>query len=377
MSSLFFRERLHKLQRSAAFTGLALFLIVVVINVIVQGPFRFFTIRNIALIFAKNAPLILVTMGQLLLMLLGIIDISIGVQMAFVNVVAVMLPTWFPAMPYPLAWAAAFAGAVCIAGIHGLIVALLRIPPLLTSFCMIYIVRGINLLIMPKPQGSVPEIIYLTYDMNILGILPVSLVIIVAAYLIWAYMRRTPTIKHVYAVGGNERNAYANGVNVAATKLKMYLLEGVYVFLAGFCLSAMTGAGNPIMGESYGLRSISACILGGVSLAGGWGTMACALYGSGFLVLIQNIVFQLFSLLPRLMPGFKATSYWQNLVSDSIILIGLVATVFTNKIQRDALKEGILKQIGVTKDTSQGGLAAETKDAAPERSRREGMNDGK
>jgi ribose/xylose/arabinose/galactoside ABC-type transport system permease subunit len=341
-----FREKFHKLQRSSAFTGLVLFLIVVLINVIVQGPFRFFTIRNIALLFAKNAPLILVTMGQLLLMLLGIIDISIGVQMAFVNVVAVMLPSYFPALPYPLAWAAASGGAILIAVIHGLVVALLRIPPLLTSFCMIYIVRGINLLIMPKPQGSVPEFIYLTYDMNLLGFLPVSLLIVAAAYLIWTYMRRTATIKHVYAVGGNERNAYANGINVVATKLKMYIMEGVYISIAGFCLSAMTGAGNPIMGESYGLRSISACILGGVSLAGGWGTMACALYGSGFLVLIQNIVFQLFSLLPRLIPGFKATSYWQNLVSDSIILIGLAATVFTNKIQRDALKEGILKQLG-------------------------------
>jgi ribose/xylose/arabinose/galactoside ABC-type transport system permease subunit len=344
------REKFHRLQRSPAFTGLVLFLIVVFINVIVQGPLRFFSIRNIALLFAKNAPLILVTMGQLLLMLLGIIDISIGVQMAFVNVVAVMFPAWFPALPYPLAWAAAFGGAILIAALHGLVVAFLRIPPLLTSFCMIYIVRGINLLIMPKPQGSVPEAVYLTYDMNLFGILPVSFLIILGAYLIWVYMRRTATIKHVYAVGGNERNAYANGINLRAAKLKMYLLEGLYVGIAGFCLSAMTGAGNPIMGESYGLRSISACILGGVSLAGGWGTMACALYGSGFLVLIQNIVFQLFSLLPRIIPGFKATSYWQNLVSDSIILIGLAATVFTNKIQRDALKEGILKQLRGTKD---------------------------
>jgi hypothetical protein len=63
------------------------------------------------------------------------------------------------------------------------------------------------------------------------------------------------------------------------------------------------------------------------------------------LVLIQNTVFQIFNLLPRLFPGFKATSYWQNLVSDSIILIGLAATVFTNKVQRDALKEGIVRQL--------------------------------
>jgi ribose/xylose/arabinose/galactoside ABC-type transport system permease subunit len=339
------QEWFRKLQRSPAFTGVVLFAIVFVINVIVQGPARFFTIQNIALIFSKNAPLMLVTMGQLALMLLGIIDISVGVQMSFVNVMAVMLPTYFTGMPVPAAWAIAFVLVIGISTVHGLIVALLRIPPLLTSFCMIYIVKGINLLVMPKPQGKIPPVIYQTYGEDIFGFIPFSLLVIAAAYLIWAYLRRTPTMKHVYAVGGNERNAYANGINIVTTKLKMYILEGVYIGIAGFCLTAMSAAGNPIMGESYGLRSISACILGGVSLAGGWGTMACALFGSGFLILIQNTVFQLFSLLPRIIPGFVATSYWQNLVSDSIILLGLAATVFTNKIQRNALKEGLIKQI--------------------------------
>ncbi|MDR0452029.1 MAG: ABC transporter permease [Treponema sp.] len=341
----FARDALYRLQRSPAFTGLVLFAIVIVLNVVVQGPARFFTVKNISLIFAKNAPLVLVTMGQLALMLLGIIDISIGVQMSFVNVLAVTLPMRFPAIPLPLAWGLALLAVVGVSTIHGAIVSFLRIPPLLTGFCMIYIVKGINLFIMPKPQGRVPPAVYLTYDKALFGFIPFSAVVIAAAYLIWVYLRQTPTMKHVYAVGGSERNAYASGINTTATKLKMYVLEGVFIGIAGFCLTAMSAAGNPIMGESYGLRSISACILGGVSLAGGWGTMACALFGSGFLVLIQNAVFQLFSLLPRLIPGFVATSYWQNLVSDSIILIGLVATVFTNKVQRNALKAGIVKQI--------------------------------
>ena len=345
MKNLFISENFRRLRRSPAFTGLVLFLIVLIINVIIQGPLRFFTIRNIGLLFAKNSPLILVTMGQLMLMLLGIIDISIGVQMAFVNVVAVMLPIYIPGFPVALAWLIAFIGAVAIAGAHGLIVSILRIPPLLTSFCMIYIVRGFNLLIMPKPQGTIPEVIYMTYDKNLLGFLPVALLVIVVAYLLWFYLSRKPVMKHVYAVGGNERNAFANGINIVSTKVKMYLVEGVFIGISGFCLTAMTGAGNPIMGESYGLRSIIACILGGVSLSGGWGTMACALFGSGFLVLIQNTVFQIFNQLPRIFPGFKATSYWQNLVSDGIVLIGLAATVFTNKVQRDALREGILRQL--------------------------------
>ncbi|MDR0497151.1 MAG: ABC transporter permease [Treponema sp.] len=345
MKAVNLSESFSRLKRSPAFTGLVLFLIVLVLNVSIQGPLRFFSIYNISILFAKNAPLILVTMAQLMLMLLGIIDISVGVQMAFVNVVAAMLPVYIPGFPLPLAWLIAFVGAVVLAGLHGIIVALLRIPPLLTSFCMIYIVRGFNLLIMPKPQGVIPPIIYMSYDEILFGFLPVSFIVIVLAYLLWIYFNKTPFMKHVYAVGGNERNAYANGINVVSTKVKMYLLEGVYIGIAGFCLTAMTGAGNPIMGESYGLRSISACILGGVSLAGGWGTMACALYGSGFLILIQNTVFQLFNLLPRIIEGFRATSYWQNMVSDSIILIGLAATVFTNKVQRDALKEGILRQL--------------------------------
>ena len=339
------QARLKKMKQSPAFTGFILFLIVLVINAVVQGPQNFFTLKSISLLFAKNTPLVLVTMGQLLLMLMGIIDISIGVQMSLANVVAIMLPVYFPGMPLALAWTLALLSVVAMSTLNGMIVAYLRIPPLLAGFCMIYIVKGVNLMIMPKPQGTVPSEIYKTYDMNVLGFIPFSLLIIVVCYLLWMYLNHTRTMKHVYALGGNERNAFATGINSARAKVKMYMVAGIFTGIAGLCLTAMSGSGNPIMGESYGLRSISACILGGVSMAGGWGTMMCAVFGSGFLILIQNSVFYLFTLLPKLIPGFQATTYWQNLVSDSIILIGLIATVFTMKAQSNALKAGLLKQI--------------------------------
>ncbi len=339
------RNALLRAKRSPAYTGFVLFIIVLIINLVIQTPFKFFSMDNISLLFAKNTPLVLVTMGQLLLMLLGIIDISIGVQMSLANVLSVMLPILFPGMPLVVAWLLAFGAVVGIATLNGVIVSYLRIPPLLAGFAMIYIVKGLNLLIMPKPQGSVPEVIYKTYDSALLGVIPFSAVVIVIAVLIWMYLKKTPVMRHVIAVGGNERNAYATGINTQLTKVKMYAMAGVFTAAAGLCLTAMSGSGNPIMGEPYGLRSICACILGGVALAGGWGTMACALYGSGFLILIQNTVFQIFNLLPQIIPGFTATTYWQNLVSDGIILLGLVATVFTIKAQRDALKEGITKQI--------------------------------
>lgn len=338
------KDRFIKFKKSPAFTGFILFAVVLIINVLVQTPQAFFTVKNIALIFTKNTPLILVTMAQALLMLLGIIDISIGIQLSLANVVAIMLPMKF-GIPLPVAWILAVLVVMIISTINGLIVAYLRIPPLLAGFAMIYIVRGINLLIMQKPQGTVPPVVYQTYDKILLGIIPFSALIIIVVFLGWLYLKRTTLMRSVYAVGGNERNAYATGINSAKVKVRMYMIAGFLTGIAGLCLTAMSASGNPIMGEAYGLKSISACILGGIALSGGWGTMVCALFGSGFLILIQNSVFHLFNLLYKILPGFQVTSYWQNLVSDGIILLGLVATIFTMKSQQSALKKGLLAKV--------------------------------
>ena len=334
-----------KFKKSPAFVGFVLFLIMVVLNIIIQGPVSFFSVRNIASLFKNNTPLILVTMGQLMLMLVGVIDISIGLQMSLANVLAIMLPIYFPAIPLPLAWFMAFVMVVIVAAINGMVVSFTRIPPLLAGFAMIYIVKGVNVLLMPRPQGSVPPIIYQTYDMRVFGFIPFSVFILLGAFLLWVFLKRTKLIKHVYAVGGNERNAFASGINTPWVKVKMYMIAGCYTGLAGLALTAMTASGNPIMGEPYGLRSISAAIIGGVSIAGGWGTMASAFYGAGFFVIIQNVVFRIFSMIPRYIPGFTATTYWQNLVFDIIVLLGLVTTILSMRHQENRVKKELAKAI--------------------------------
>lgn len=331
----------EKIRKSPAFVGLLLFLIVLIINIIIQGPSAFFSPRNIGSIFKNNTPLILITMGQVVLMLVGVIDISIGFQMSFTNVLAIMLPIYFEGMPLSIAWILAFAAVVLVSTINGVIVSFTRIPPLLAGFAMIYIMRGVNVLLMPRPQGSVPAIIYQTYDRRFFGYIPFSVFILIFAYLIWYFLKKTPLIKHVYAVGGNERNAFASGINTKLVKVKMYALAGVYTGLAGLALTAMTASGNPLMGEPYGLRSISAAIIGGVSIAGGWGTMASAFFGAGFFIIIQSIVFRIFSMLPQYIPGFTATTYWQNLTFDTIVLLGLVTTILSMSFKKKSIKEEI------------------------------------
>lgn len=336
--------RFADFRRAPAFTGFVLFAFVLVLDIALQGPGNFFTAKNFGLLFEKNTPLILVTMAQAMLMFLGIIDISIGVQLSLVNVIAIMLPQEL-GVPWPIAWIAGILAVMAIAVVNGFFVAYMRIPSLLSSFAMIYIVKGINVIIMSKPQGTVPEIVWRTYSSEIGGVLPITFVIIAVLFLLWIYLKKTSYMKHVYAVGGNERNAYASGINPARVKMKAFLIAGFVTGIAGLCLTAMSASGNPLMGEAYGLKSIAACILGGIALSGGWGAMSCALFGSGFLVLIQSSVYYLFKLLYVWIPGFQVTTYWQNLVSDGIVLLGLVATIFTAQTQRAAFTTGLRKQL--------------------------------
>lgn len=339
------KERLQSLKRSVAFSGMVLFFSALVIYFLIQfiqDPAGFFTVktyRNFTSIFKNFTPLILLTMGQALLMLLGIIDISIGVQMSFANVLCVMLPEW-TGMPLPAAWVLTIVASILLATVNGMIVSYLRIPPLLAGYAMIFIVKGINLQIRPAPGGSVPTIVNRLYDSLVLGFIPTSAIILALCYLGWVYLRKTPLMRHIYAVGGNERNAFATGIDSPRTKVKVYMITGFLTGLAGLCYTAAYTTGNPITGEIYGLQSISACILGGIALAGGWGNMLCALYGIGFQLLVQTSVPRIFSMIPG-----NYNTYWHNLVTDSIILVGLIVTIFAVRAQRTMLLTGLKKQI--------------------------------
>ncbi len=336
-------------KKSPAFSGFILFMIGLVTYLVVQwlySPSTFFTystLNNLFVICKNYTPLILLTMAQALLMFLGIIDISIGIQMSFANVLAANLPTLL-GIPTYWGWILAVISTIVLATCNGVIVSKLRIPPLLAGYAMIYIVKGINLWISPTSGGSVPMAINTFYTTKIFNFIPVSALIIALCMGGWMILKKTSLAKQVFAVGGNERNAYITGIDGTKVKIKMYVLAGVLTGIAGLCYTAAYTTGNPITGESYGLQSISACILGGIALAGGIGTMSCALYGIGFQVLIQSCVPKIFSLVSRI-TGETYNTYWHNMLTDTIILVTLVITVVLISKSSEEFKKGVKKQI--------------------------------
>lgn len=315
-------KRLTKLRLSPAYSGFLLMMISIIAYIILRGPAAFFNINNLASLFKNYTPIILVTMAQAFLMFMGYIDISIGAQLSFANVLAVNLPAML-GVPVWLGWLLALLLTMLLASFNGLIISYLRIPALLESFAMIFVIRGINLAIQPKPGGHVDPAINRAYDRLLFGFLPTSVVILAVALLVWMLLKRTTLVNHLFAIGANERNAYASGINTIRTKVLTYAIAGLFTGVAGLCYTAAYATGNPITGEIYGLQSISACIIGGVPMAGGFGTVFSALFGISFQIFVKDSVVQVFKMLPGVY-----TTYWHNLFTDFIILVGLVAAIF-------------------------------------------------
>lgn len=370
-------DSFRKFRRQPAFTGFILFVIVVVLNIVIQGIstcitggftagnfLAFFSPVSLNTIFMTNMPFILVTIGQAILLIIGQMDISIGVQIALVNVVCIMVPQEL-GTPVWVGWLAGIGAALAISAVAGFACSVLRLPALLASYALTYAVKGINVLIMPTAQGSVPKAfwkpyqstIYKLFDkdmvsqmsafgqkmLGILNYIPVAVFVLIFVLVTWRLFARSRFGKHIYAVGSNPRNAFAAGISPIGTQMKAFLIKGLYTGIAGICLTLMTASGNPLQCEDYGIRSLSAAIIGGMGW-GGWGSVACGVFGGGFLVLIQNTVYYFFTLLSKVFSGFSVSSYWQNLVSDLIIFGGLLMTIVTAKAQRETLKQGLKQQ---------------------------------
>ena len=174
-----FADSFRRFRRQPAFTGFVLFLSVVALNIIVQGIstcktngftfenfFAFFSPVSLNTIIMTNMPFILVTIGQAILLIVGSMDISIGVQIAMVNVICIMVPQEFGA-PVWVGWVVAIVASLIISAVAGFACSVLRLPALLASYALTYAIKGINILIMPTAQGSVPKAFWKPYQSTI------------------------------------------------------------------------------------------------------------------------------------------------------------------------------------------------------------------
>ncbi len=252
---------------------------------------NYLTLNNLNNVLDLTSILIISAVGFSFVIESGSIDLSIEANMALAGVVMAKMLQKNPDIGFLAVLAAVFVSAF-IGFLNGIIQTRLKIPSFLTTLGMAYIASGITTVI---TQGQ-----YINFPYNILreiaigriggqsGIIPNTLVIaIMVAMIIGFLSEKKRHGRHVLAIGGDESIARDLGVKVNRVKVLSYIIAGAAFGLAGSLLALKLGAGDSFSAAGYTFETISACVIGGISISGGVGKTYKAIFGAMIITIIR------------------------------------------------------------------------------------------
>jgi ribose transport system permease protein len=309
----------HLARRQPWLITVLVFVILAIVNTILQPSFVDPTVMRSNL--STFLPLILVAIGQTYVILAGDIDLSVGSIVALVNVVTVTVITVLGGTLGAVfgGLAAGFCVGLLCGLINGFFISGLRFQPIVTTFATGIIFAGLAIWVLPQAGLPVPDAYWQTYTESLLG-LPVVLLVLIFGAIFTLVVSRLPFHTRLIAVGGNRTGAFQSGLQLGGLRIGAYMISGAFASFAALCLTGETASGDPLLGASLALSSISAVVLGGTALAGGFGNATGSIVGALVLGMIGNVIF--FAGLP-----FE----YQTLVQGLIVLAALAGGVFVTR----------------------------------------------
>ncbi len=305
-------------------------LLVIAIVIFAITADQFLTPQNLINMLRQSVYLILVSLGQMLALVTGGLDLSVGTTLAITSVVgATVMAAVYAAHP-DAAWTAVAIGSACglLAGtavglVNGIGIAFVGVSPFIMTLGVqsvgfgiaLYLTGGVPVSGLPAEFGEV-----LGFG-RLLGMPTPVLAVVICVALFYVLMSRTALGTYFLAVGGNPKAAALSGVNVKRTLLWAYLLCALVTSVSGVLLSARLESGESNIGGTVALESIAASIIAGVSLRGGIGRVENVVLGAIFIVLVQN--------------GMNVAgvgSYLQMVVLGLLLIVAVVTDQFRHRM---------------------------------------------
>jgi methyl-galactoside transport system permease protein len=303
----------------------------------------FISANSVRNILTNSSTRILVALGAGLVLISRGVDLSGGRMVGLAAVVSASMlqsETYsrlfypdLPALPLILPILVAVAVTTFLGAINGVVVARLHVPPFIATLGMMVIAFGMTAIYFDQPPNSSQPISGIRDDLSFLGtgaltVGPLSVPFIVAvagtaAVLFWVLLSKTVFGKNVYAIGGNPQAAKVSGVNVVRTLIAVYAIAGACYGVAGVLEAARTGGASSRYGELYELDAIAACVVGGVSTAGGIGRVRGIVAG----VLV-------FSVISYGLTFIGINPFWQQIIKGVIIISAVAFDMARSRSRR-------------------------------------------
>jgi ribose transport system permease protein len=277
--------------------GVLPFLLAIAVLVFALTSSQFLTPQNLANLLRQSVYLILVSLGQMLALVTGGFDLSVGTILAITSVVSASVMSMVVAANPDAVWLAIAAGACAgmaaaavVGAVNGVGIAYFGVSPFIMTLGVQSVGFGVALFLTGGvPVSGIPDRFGDIFGFgSVLGVpVPIAITAVVIG-LFWLLLDRTALGNYFHAVGGNAKAAALSGIDVQRVLMFAYLLCAALVSIAGLLLTARTNSGEANIGGNAALESIAACVIGGVSLRGGVGRVGSVVLGAIFIGLVQN-----------------------------------------------------------------------------------------
>ena len=311
-------------------TSLLLVLIVLCAVISIKTP-TFLGAQNIAEILKNNSVTMILALGMLLVLLIGGIDISIASTLGFSGMTIGMMYKYGVIESTFLGFVIAILIGLACGLVMGLVIAYGKVAPIIATMGGMYIFRGFAYLV-ANDEWAGAEALGTFKDFalkDILGINVVVWITIICYIAFFIIMKWTKFGRNIYAVGSNEEAAEISGINVKKVKTLVYVIMGGLCGLSGALNTSVYASAQPNMCTSKEMDVIAACVIGGVSMSGGRGSVVGALIGALIL-----------SVIAKALPLVGIDSLAQNTVKGVIIIVVIILNVLTQRaMDKSALEK--------------------------------------
>jgi rhamnose transport system permease protein len=268
---------------------------------------------NLRSVFNDTAPLMILATGQLIVILTKCIDLSVAAGLALCGMAAALMNG--AGVPLPLIVLAVVAMGAALGAVNGLLVWKAGIPSIVVTLGTMTVYRGIVFLLtdgrwvnaheMTDGFKALPRAV-------ILGLPVMSWIALAVIAALALLLSRTAPGRAFRAVGGNPHAAVYAGIDVGRTQFAAFVISGALAGLTGYLWVARYAVAYVDIAAGFELDIVAACVIGGVAIAGGAGSVAGAVLGALFLGVIKNAL-----------PVVGISPFWQMAISGTAIILAV------------------------------------------------------
>ena len=296
-----------------AFRRYGIYFVLLLLIIFFSITSRYFLVSSNLLNVARQISFLgIAAVGFAFVLLLGGIDLSIGSNVTLVNIVGAWLMVNAHMNP-ALAVVLTLIMATTIGFINGWIIAKIQMPPLIVTLAMLIIVEGVAYQICKGlPIYGFP-VSFGVLGQGYVGPIPIPVIIMIVVMAIGAFiLNQTYFGRYFYAVGGNEEAAKLSGIKVDGVKYLVYSLSGFFAGVAGIVVLSRTNSGQVLAGKGLEFDVLTACVLGGVSVTGGFGKISNVVAGVLILGVLSNGLVLL-----------NVTQFTQMIIKGSVLMLAV------------------------------------------------------